>query len=231
MDPAPLVLAGTFAPKLSARLKDLGGDAPGGVTAAFPSPLPRGSTLGQSEFGSPAQRRPRPRSRQDRHGRIRTDGLCVRRSGSVRAEPAALPALGQAHPQMGPRDDGAGGADPSKNAAGLAPRCRARSEERGLAVLKGGERAALPAPPAQRAWSKVTHHAQRHNKGRSPSHSPRRIPGPMPRRSPPLRCSPGTLGPTCVPCRQQRPAVSPCPRTALRCPHVPRTAPRVPVPP
>lgn len=56
MDPAPLVLAGTFAPKLSARLKDLGGgDVPGGGhrSLLFPAP-PR------LDPGPKRTRQPRP---------------------------------------------------------------------------------------------------------------------------------------------------------------------------
>lgn len=97
MDPAPLVLAGTFAPKLSARLKDLGGGTyPGGVTAAFSSPLPRGSTPGQSELGSPAQRRPQLRSRQDRHGRIQTGRLRAGRTRRSSRTWAGAPPYGAA---------------------------------------------------------------------------------------------------------------------------------------
>lgn len=224
MDPAPLVLAGTFAPELSARLKDLGGGgggrSRGGGHRSLQPPLPRGSSPGRGERGSPARRR--LRSRRDRHGRSRPDGLCVRRAGSARAEPASLPAFGRAHPRMGPRDDGAGGADPRRNAVGfgLAPRCRARSG--GLAVLKGGERAAPPAPPAQRAWSKVTHRAPRHNTGQSPPPSPAaflaRRPGVPPRcAAPGLRVPrPRPVAGGSVPRR---------PRTACRCPRVPAPLP------
>lgn len=58
MDPAPLVLAGTFAPELSARLKDLGGgtggDADeGGVTAAFSLRSPAARPRAEANAAAP----------------------------------------------------------------------------------------------------------------------------------------------------------------------------------
>lgn len=56
MDPAPLVLAGTFAPELSARLKDLGGggDADeGGVTAAFSRRSPAARPRAEANAAAP----------------------------------------------------------------------------------------------------------------------------------------------------------------------------------
>lgn len=56
MDPAPLVLAGTFAPELSARLKDLGGggDAKeGGVTAAFSLRSPAARPRAEANAAAP----------------------------------------------------------------------------------------------------------------------------------------------------------------------------------
>lgn len=225
MDPAPLVLAGTFAPKLSARLKDLGGgDVPGGGHRSLLFPAPPRLDPGRKRTRQPRPA-PTPTPQPARPARPDPDG-----QAPCGPNPPALPALGQAHPHMGPRDDGAGGADPSRNAAGLAPRCRARSEEQRLAVLKGGERAALPAPPAQRAWSKVTRHAQRHNKGRSPSHPPAaflaRCPGI------PQRCSapPGSGSYTYpvpaaasrgIPVSPHCPPVSPCPPHSSPCPGAP----------
>lgn len=223
--------SGPARPRRDLRSKALGppqGSRGGGRTrGGSPQPsLPRSPAArprAKANSAAPPSADPNPAA-----GKTGTAGS--RRAGSVRAEPAALPALGQAHPHMGPRDDGAGGADPSRNAAGLAPRCRARSEEQRLAVLKGGERAALPAPPAQRAWSKVTRHAQRHNKGRSPSHPPAaflaRCPGI------PQRCSapPGSGSYTYpvpaaasrgIPVSPHCPPVSPCPPHSSPCPGAP----------
>lgn len=57
MDPAPLVLAGTFAPELSARLKDLGGgvgdEAEGGVTAAFSLRSPAARPRAEANAAAP----------------------------------------------------------------------------------------------------------------------------------------------------------------------------------